>query len=317
MNDSLRKLEEQFISIFKFAPMGMVLLNKEGTVIRSNPALQNLLGYTEEEFKNLHFPKFINSGNGNYSFNLFREMLAGERTNFSQKQQIFRKNGESFWGDLSVHTVCDANGFIQYAIATIQNLDEQPQPDLQEANAKLTKHLTEQANEIRQTQTILNHERLKRQNAEKALILARKLTQALLKLYPNTILTQGSFAIVTNPNTLEAMESELQQTKEQLRAVLDAMPGFVCWVSSEGKYLGVNQYMADTFNLSPDDFVGKELSFLKNSPEFAQFMVQFLADSTPTGHHVVEARVNGSTRHYLINCCSEILSGFSRCLSWN
>jgi hypothetical protein len=29
-------------------------------------------------------------------------------------------------------------------------------------------------------------------------------------------------------------------------------------------------------------------------------MTQFLADSAPTGHHVVEAKVNNATRHYLI-----------------
>jgi two-component sensor histidine kinase len=78
------------------------------------------------------------------------------------------------------------------------------------------------------------------------------------------------------------------------------MPGFVSWISSEGQYLGVNQYMADTFNLSPDAFVGKELGFLKNSSDFTKFMAQFLAGSAQTGHQVIEAQVHGSTRNYLV-----------------
>ena len=172
--------------------------------------------------------------------------------------------------------------------------------ELQAANAQLKKQVTEQAAELRKTQILLQQEIAERQKVQNSLITQNELIRNLINFYPNNILTQGSFAVVTDANTLEAMESELQQTKEQLRAVLDAMPGFVCWVGSDGKYLGVNQYMANTFNLSPDAFVGQELSFLKNSPEFAQFMAQFLADSAPTGHHVVEAKVNNATRHYLI-----------------
>jgi len=111
---------------------------------------------------------------------------------------------------------------------------------------------------------------------------------------------KGSFGVITDITSLKAVESQLQQAHEQLRAVLDAVPGFVSWISCEGRYLGVNQHLADTFNLSPDAFVGKELGFLKNSPHFVQFMSQFLASSAQTDHQVIEAQVNGSTRHYLI-----------------
>jgi two-component sensor histidine kinase len=201
------------------------------------------------------------------------------------------------WGNISVTAVCDANGLPQYAIATIQNITDskQAQLDLQEAHARLEKRVTEQTAELLKANALLTQETAERQKAQEALKVEQEFLDTLINLYPNTIFAKGSFAVVT-----EAMESELQQTKDQLRAVLDAMPGFVCWVSSEGQYLGVNQYMADTFNLSPDAFVSKELSFLKNSPEFAQFMAQFLADSAQTGHQVIEAKVNGATRHYLI-----------------
>ncbi len=188
----------------------------------------------------------------------------------------------------------------QYAIAILQSNTVSQQPSFNLQEIQLQKWVTEQFEKLQEAHTLLNQERIELQKAQKTLKFQEELTQILVSLYPSTILSQGSFAVVTDANTLEAMESELQQTKEQLRAVLDAMPGFVCWVNSEGKYLGVNQHMTDTFNLSPETFVGKELSFLKNSPEFTQFMTKFLANSATTGHHVVEAIVNGLTRHYLI-----------------
>jgi PAS domain S-box-containing protein len=78
------------------------------------------------------------------------------------------------------------------------------------------------------------------------------------------------------------------------------VPGFVSWITSEGRYLGVNQNLADSFNLSPDAFIGKELGFMKNSPSFVHLMQQFLASAAQTGRQVIEVQVNDSTRNYLI-----------------
>jgi PAS domain S-box-containing protein len=111
---------------------------------------------------------------------------------------------------------------------------------------------------------------------------------------------KGSFAVITDITAFKAVESQLQQAKEQLQAVLDAVPGFVSWISSEGRYLGVNRHLADSFKLPPDAFVGKELGFLKKSPEFVQFMAQFLESSAQTDRQVIKAQINDSTRNYLI-----------------
>lgn len=111
---------------------------------------------------------------------------------------------------------------------------------------------------------------------------------------------KGRFAVVTDITALKVVESQQQQAKEQLRAVLDAVPGFVPWISSDGRYLGANRHLAESFNLSPDNFVSKELGFLKNSPEFVQFMAQFLASSVPTDRQVVEIQIKGSTRNYRV-----------------
>lgn len=95
-------------------------------------------------------------------------------------------------------------------------------------------------------------------------------------------------------------EDSLQQALDQLHAVLDAVPGFVSWMSSDLRYIGVNQHLAAAFNLSPEDFAGKELGFLENSPGFAEFMRQFLASPEKAAKQVIDAGVNENTRHYLI-----------------
>jgi PAS domain S-box-containing protein len=236
------------------------------------------------------------------SIKLFHEILNGKRTHFSQKTRYFRKDGHVIWGHVSASVIGDAEGLPQYVLITIRNISDSKQAELnlQEAHAQLEKQLTEKTAELEQVNTILQQEIVERKKEQSAIKAQQEFLQTFINLYPNTILAKGSYTVVTDATTLEAMESELQRAKEQLRAVLDAMPGFVAWINREGQYLGVNQYMADSFNLSPEDFVGQKLSFLKNSPELSQFMTQFIAESAHTSRQVVEAQVNGLTRNYLI-----------------
>jgi PAS domain S-box-containing protein len=92
----------------------------------------------------------------------------------------------------------------------------------------------------------------------------------------------------------------LQQTKDRLQAVLDTVPGCIAWISCDGRYLGVNQYLVDTFNLSPKNFVGKEVGFAVKDSLLTDFISQFLASSEVTASQVIELPFNGSTRNYLI-----------------
>ena len=93
---------------------------------------------------------------------------------------------------------------------------------------------------------------------------------------------------------------ELEQAKNQLEAILNTVPGSVSWLSSDGHYLGVNKHLADLLNLSTDNFIGKQIGFLENSPDFAKFMLQFLANSEQTASEVVDIQIENTTRNYLV-----------------
>jgi PAS domain S-box-containing protein len=302
MTEELGKVKKQFDTIFKFSPDGILIYDRKGILIQTNSAFQEIFKYTEEELQTFSFNEFIHPDDREESIKLFQEILSGKRTHFSRKTRYFRKDGRVIWGHVSASVIGDAEGLPQYVLITIRNISDSKQAELnlQEAHAHLEKQLTEKTAELEQVNTLLQQEIVERKKGQSAIKAQQEFLQTFINLYPNTILAKGSYTVVTDATTLEAMESELQRAKEQLRAVLDAMPGFVAWINREGQYLGVNQYMADSFNLSPEDFVGQKLSFLKNSPELAQFMTQFIAESAHTSRQVVEAQVNGLTRNYLI-----------------
>ena len=325
MNKALIDVGKQFWTMFEFAPTGMAMVApclplglaqrdeaqghlptesmvKETSIkwriIQTNPAFQQILGYTDEELQNRSFTEFTHSDDRIESLKLLQELLLGQRTHFSLEKRYVQKDGCIVWVNASVSVVCDANGLPEYAIATIQNIGEPTKQS--ESDIRLEKQVTELTRELAQTNRLLQQEITERQQAQETLKTQQEFIQNLIDVYPNSIFAKGSFAIVTDINALEAMESKLQQTKEQLQAVLDAVPGCISWVTFDGRYLGVNQHLADILNLSPNAFIGQNVGFLNNSPEFVEFISQFLGNSAQTNHQVVEIQLNGSTRNYLI-----------------
>jgi diguanylate cyclase (GGDEF)-like protein/PAS domain S-box-containing protein len=95
-------------------------------------------------------------------------------------------------------------------------------------------------------------------------------------------------------------EKALSDARNQLQILLDAMPGIVSWISSDLQYLGVNRHLAQTFNLPPEEFVGKQVGFLGVSPEFVEFMASFFAQSETEAYCEVKASAAERTIHYLV-----------------
>ncbi|HEY9832812.1 MAG TPA: PAS domain S-box protein [Stenomitos sp.] len=95
-------------------------------------------------------------------------------------------------------------------------------------------------------------------------------------------------------------EEALQQAKEQLEAVLNAVPGPISWMDAEGLYLGVNHHLAESLSLPPEAIIGKEVGFFNGNSPFAQFMHDFLASSETAASHELEGKGKDSVRYYLI-----------------
>lgn len=98
--------------------------------------------------------------------------------------------------------------------------------------------------------------------------------------------------IVAADNTNEA----------QLRAAVETIPGFVSWFSSDNRYIGVNEYLARTLDVSSECFIGQEVGFLGNSSAFASFVSNFLASDRSSANQVISSQASNSqsARHYLV-----------------
>lgn len=97
-------------------------------------------------------------------------------------------------------------------------------------------------------------------------------------------------------------ESQLQEARDKLKAVWDAMPGFISWIDSDLRYIGVNQRLADTFNLPPEAFVGQKIGFMQNSPEFIEFIGEFFASAVGQAAREITSEINDNRLTYLMVC---------------
>ncbi|MEA5420192.1 PAS domain S-box protein [Spirulina sp. CCNP1310] len=111
---------------------------------------------------------------------------------------------------------------------------------------------------------------------------------------------RGAFSVGIDITERIEAESGLARSKEQLQAVLEAVPGIVSWISADLHYMGVNRHLARTFGLAPADFVGQPIGFLQASSDFNTFVREFFASPAQDDFREVEAIVEGETRNYLI-----------------
>lgn len=94
--------------------------------------------------------------------------------------------------------------------------------------------------------------------------------------------------------------ASLQEARDRLQSVLDAVPGFISWLSSDLKYLGVNKHLAKSFSMSPVQFVGKELGFMNSAGEFNEFVSRFFASQQRQASQEITTVTEAGIFHYLI-----------------
>jgi PAS domain S-box-containing protein len=95
-------------------------------------------------------------------------------------------------------------------------------------------------------------------------------------------------------------EAELQRAKDQLRAVLDAVPGLISWIREDLVYQGVNTRMAAAFGRSPEEFSGQSIGFLGGRLEFNTFVEEFFASHEQTATRETRLDINGQEYDYLV-----------------
>lgn len=115
--------ETIFQSIFDNASAAISLVSPEGKVLQVNNRWHELYQYTREEIKSpfqITAPEDVEQARERA-----KAILAGEVDSYRTERKYLRKDGSSFWGDLSVKAIRDGAGRITGVASVVVNIDEQ------------------------------------------------------------------------------------------------------------------------------------------------------------------------------------------------
>lgn len=113
-------------------------------------------------------------------------------------------------------------------------------------------------------------------------------------------LRESNDNLVTEVVERSQAEQSLTAARDQLQAILDAVPGIVSWISADLCYLGVNNHLAKTFSMPAEAFVGQDIGFLHTSNQFNTFVEEFFASNQLDAYRELSAQVAGEERRFLI-----------------
>ena len=124
---ALKESEERFRSIYESSPIGIVITDKNGKYQVASPAFCTMLGYTEDEFKEVSFKDISHPAEVEENLRLFQEMVDGKRDGYRLEKRYYHKDGSIIWGDLRTSPIYDEDGNFLYNFALVNDITEKKQ----------------------------------------------------------------------------------------------------------------------------------------------------------------------------------------------
>ena len=125
MEEALRLSVEEFRTAFENAPIGLAIIGLDGAWLKVNPALCNLVGFSEAELLRSSFQLLTHPGDLDADLSLLKQLTAGEIPSYTIEKRYYRANGAIMWGKLSVGMVRNAEGQPDHYISQIVDVTEQ------------------------------------------------------------------------------------------------------------------------------------------------------------------------------------------------
>ncbi len=97
--------------VYRTALFGIAQISLEGNWMRINPAICNIMGYTESELLGLRFQDLIHPDEMEHHLTLFRDKLKNRTGATAETESRFvRKNGDTVWASVFASVMTDPEG---------------------------------------------------------------------------------------------------------------------------------------------------------------------------------------------------------------
>lgn len=152
-NDQIQKAERLFRSTFETAAVGIAHVSLNGTWMRVNNRLCDLLGYKEAELKKLTFQDITHKDDLDTDLLYVERMLNGEIQTYKMEKRYIKKDNTILWAILTVSLVKDTHGKPDYFISVVNDISDKKALEIErtkfyEREHKIHKEMDEYLNLI-------------------------------------------------------------------------------------------------------------------------------------------------------------------------
>jgi len=114
----------RFEATFAGALTGMLQVDLEGRIIESNPAIQELLGYSQGELEGRRTSEFVHPDDRLAARSAFQGMVDDGESSLRFEHRFVAREGEVRWVDVSASLVRDSGGHKSFVVTMIQDVTQ-------------------------------------------------------------------------------------------------------------------------------------------------------------------------------------------------
>ncbi len=120
----LEESRERYRAVFENAAVGIDLVDEQGRFTHANAAFLNILGYAEEELRELTSLDITHPDDKEISKQQMEALVHGEIDSYRLEKRYIKKDGSIAWGDFSTSAIHDADGRYRMTVAVIAEITE-------------------------------------------------------------------------------------------------------------------------------------------------------------------------------------------------
>jgi len=102
---ALQISERRWLGLYKNTAVGIALADREGRILKANPALQRMLGYGEAEINGVSFIEITEESQRAMTKRNVHGLFDGFIDNYHVQKRYEKKNGEYLWANVSVSLI--------------------------------------------------------------------------------------------------------------------------------------------------------------------------------------------------------------------
>jgi PAS domain S-box-containing protein len=119
-----RRSERRWRAVYENSSVGIGLIDVNRNFLAANPVLQRMLGYTEEEFRNLSLMQITPKEDRETIRSRLRQLLDGRLSEYHVEQRYLRRDGSIVWANVSVSLIPGSDAEEPMLVKVIEDITE-------------------------------------------------------------------------------------------------------------------------------------------------------------------------------------------------